>query len=347
MQYSQTREQSAEILRITIGHMGRQQASFHPASYALWYEHAAGLNPPLSVELEARINANSPLTEADVWRLYSTYIASRDAQAVESMRSELLQLLNDTSDLASSSGVHVVAFGEQLQGHSRNLQKSATAARIEEVLRDLLEQTQHMCTVNSTLSQQLASSTQKVHDLTHRLRNTQAEALTDPLTGLRNRRGLERALEERRDAAQGLKGVSLMLADVDHFKRINDEFGHLAGDQVLQAVARTFHTRTKGCDIAARLGGDEFAVLLPETTAEGALALAEQIRAALQRERVASIAQGAYVHTVTLSVGIAHCDAGGSLDSLIQRADLALYAAKRAGRNRVCTAPPTGTGAGR
>src|SRR5713101_2531223 len=96
MRYRQSREQSAEILRIALGHMGRQQAAFHPVSYALWYEHAAGINPPLSQVLEKRAAASSPLTDADVARLYAQYIIARDGEAIDRIQERLLVLLQET-----------------------------------------------------------------------------------------------------------------------------------------------------------------------------------------------------------------------------------------------------------
>ena len=93
MRYSEDREQSAEILRLALAHMGRQTAALNPCSYALWYEHCAGLNPALSHTLEARLAANSPLTDAEVWRLYGEHIVARDIQHYEGLRQELYRIL--------------------------------------------------------------------------------------------------------------------------------------------------------------------------------------------------------------------------------------------------------------
>ncbi len=178
--------------------------------------------------------------------------------------------------------------------------------------------------------------------LTQRLEQAQTEALLDPLTGLNNRRGLERSITE----VGGIPaGCALLLADIDNFKTINDTHGHLLGDKVLRAVAQVVRFCIKGQDIAARMGGEEFAILLPETSVQGAAALAEKIRQAISKVSIRRIDRNEYVGNVTLSVGVADSQPSDTLESLVERADAALYVAKRGGRNRVSVAaagsPPT------
>jgi len=131
------------------------------------------------------------------------------------------------------------------------------------------------------------------------------------------------------------KGAALVLADIDHFKQINDKHGHLLGDKILRAIGQTLQANIKGRDIAARPGGDEFAVLLQQTPLAGARALAEQIRTAVAAGRIRRSDSKEQPGSVTLSIGVAAGGSDDTLESLLARADAALYAAKRAGRNRV------------
>ena len=232
-------------------------------------------------------------------------------------------------------------FSETLEGQSRRLAEPASLDSIREVVHELISETQQMHSANVSLTQQLQTSVQEVQTLTSRLEQVQAEAVRDPLTGLLNRRGFEQAVAHLLERGDGLQGSVLLLADVDHFKQVNDGHGHLLGDQVLCVVADVLRARTKGSDIATRLGGDEFAVLLPATPLQGALKLAEQIRAFLSRRCWTRLDGSANVENVTLTIGIAQCAAPETLDKLLERADAALYEAKRAGRNRVYCAPPT------
>jgi diguanylate cyclase len=331
MQYQQTRVQSAEFLRLAVGFMGRQQAALDPASYTLWYEHAAGLNPALSRVLEARLNAQSPLTDADVARLYAEHIGSREAQKVARIHDRLVALLQETSEVISQTGTHAMQFSQSLESHSERLQGPDAGNSIQAVLSELLVETQKMSEVNLTLSRQLDTRAQEVQSLTQRLERAEAEALNDPLTGLLNRRGFEQAFADLVAQAGALPGTSLLIADIDRFKEINDTHGHPVGDQVLRGVAQVLRARIKGADIAARLGGDEFAILLPNTSMAGAMALAEQIRTALLRR----VQSDQLIAQVSVSVGVAHLEEAASLDRLLHNADAALYIAKREGRNRV------------
>ena len=335
MQYRQTREQSAEILRMVVAFMARQQAAFYPASYALWYEHAAGINPALSQVLEQRIGSGTSLSDEEVLRLHAQHILTRDVEAIERIQQRLLTLLQETSQRVSDTGTHALQFGEALEGHSARLKQPVSMELICDIVNELLTETKQMCSASVTLSRQLDTSVQEVLTLTQRLEQSQAEALKDSLTGLLNRRGFENAVADLHARAADLAGVSVLLVDVDYFKRINDTYGHLIGDQVLRAVAQVLRARTKVADIAARVGGDEFAVLLPNTPMSGALALAEQIRTTVPRGRLRRLDRQEDIENVTLSVGVAHGGTGDRLDDLLHRADAALYAAKRAGRNRV------------
>jgi diguanylate cyclase len=128
------------------------------------------------------------------------------------------------------------------------------------------------------------------------------------------------------------------MADIDHFKRVNDSYGHLIGDKVLHAVGRALQANVKGKDTASRFGGEEFAVLLPQTPLEGAARLAETLRTTVASGRVKSIGSGETVGNITISIGVACYRAGEPAAELIARADRALYAAKASGRNRVCLA---------
>jgi two-component system cell cycle response regulator len=131
--------------------------------------------------------------------------------------------------------------------------------------------------------------------------------------------------------------VTLLMIDIDHFKRINDTYGHLVGDEVLREVAKTLQREARTVDIVARYGGEEFCVILPETTAEGALAFGERVRARIASQPAVSDKDFRGLH-ISVSVGVATIpnERVSSPEDLIALADEALYRAKEQGRNRVC-----------
>jgi diguanylate cyclase (GGDEF)-like protein len=161
----------------------------------------------------------------------------------------------------------------------------------------------------------------------------QQEALTDGLTGCFNRRFFEIQLERDLHLATRMRQpVSLILIDIDHFKRVNDTHGHGGGDEVLRLVSRRICEEMRGVDTAARYGGEEFAIVLPQAGPEGGLAVAEHIRVGIEKMDIP------LVGSVTVSLGVAVFPLhASSRELLVEAADRALYQAKRTGRNRVCT----------
>ena len=118
MRYLESKERSTEILRLALPLMARQTAAFHPLSYALWYEHCAGMNPDLSRVLDTRLTTNVALSEADVWRLYAQHIAARDMEAFERLQLQLRNLLEDTAQSTATASNQAAQFGHSLQGHA-------------------------------------------------------------------------------------------------------------------------------------------------------------------------------------------------------------------------------------
>lgn len=192
------------------------------------------------------------------------------------------------------------------------------------------------------LNREYASTQLQLAQANIRLRQREAEilaiSLTDPLTGVGNRRRLEQSLpvEVKRAARTGEK-LCAFVADLDHFKRVNDGYGHEAGDKVLASFGDSLRRHTRATDILVRFGGEEFVVLMPHTELDNAILVADRFRTALAASRIEPLPD-----PVTVSVGVAELAAGEQGDLLLRRADKALYEAKRLGRNKViadCSRP--------
>ena len=174
-----------------------------------------------------------------------------------------------------------------------------------------------------------------ITDLSRQLEQTKKAAMVDPTTGIGNRRRFEESLAKILTHLEDFNGkVSVLLADVDKFKAVNDTLGHNVGDQVLRLVANSFVTSLKGSDVVARWGGDEFAAILPNTTLDNALSVAENVRNSIATKSLKNKDTGETMGKVTMSIGVSTFRQGDNAHKLIFRADQALYEAKRQGRNR-------------
>jgi diguanylate cyclase (GGDEF)-like protein len=169
----------------------------------------------------------------------------------------------------------------------------------------------------------------------HYVERVKQLAYLDGLTGIFNRRFFEmRILEEMERARRYGTGMAIVMVDIDQFKRLNDEFGHLLGDEVLRQVSSLFHQQLRKIDVVCRYGGEEFAIILSQTSASHALTVAEKLRRMVENWQFPGVAR-----SVTISAGVAAFpDHGSTRDDLVRAADKGLYAAKQEGRNRICVA---------
>ena len=175
----------------------------------------------------------------------------------------------------------------------------------------------------------------EITDMSRQLEQTRQAAMLDTTTGIGNRRRFEEALKDILGHLSDYNNmVSILLADVDNFKGVNDTLGHSVGDQVLRLVANNFVTNLKGGDVVARWGGDEFAAILPSTSLEHAMVAAENVRTTLASRSLKNKDSGETMGKVTISIGVASYRKGDNAHKLIFRSDQALYEAKRLGRNR-------------
>ena len=335
MRYKEDKDQSAELLRLALPLMARQSAALHPISYTLWYEHVAGINLPLSTVLEASLAAKLPLGEDDVYDLHARYIVARDMEVLDRLQRKLRDVLEEAAQTAAAALEDSGQFEAALRDTRSRLTDASSLESVHAIIAELARETTRMHSATEAVHQKLETRAREVEHLTRQLEQAKSEALLDPLTGLKNRRGFELAVKELGTSGSSFKGAALVLADIDHFKQINDKHGHLLGDKILRAIGQTLQSNIKGRDIAGRPGGDEFAVLLQQTPLAGARALAEQIRTAVAAGRIRRSDSKEQPGSVTLSIGVAAGGSGDTLESLLARADAALYAAKRAGRNRV------------
>lgn len=269
-------------------------------------------------------------------------------ERLEAFQSNLQAASEGHADNSSAARAMDTQIREQVDGLQTSVQEAADLDDLKQVLENHLEgllgtmdqhqkqrdaREQEVATRLKSLSERVAHMEQEAQGFREHLEVQRQKALIDPLTGLPNRAAWSERLEhEIKQWQQHGNTLSLAMLDLDHFKRINDNYGHLAGDKVLKIIATVLRKRLRGSDFIARFGGEEFVLLMPATPPALGAKLLETLRAAIEAcpfhfkgERV----------TITISMGLATFRAGEHSDLVLKRADQALYRAKNAGRNRV------------
>lgn len=339
MRYKDSFEQSAEYLRLALPLMSRQDAALHPFSYAVWYEFISGINPALKLAVEDITRDGKKLDELMTIELYRKFIAELDGDSAKRVSNGLQRVLTEISKSAEDAESHAAHYGTNLEKWVDTIGRIPGVVEKLVGLEEILSDTRHMRSAVVTLAGRLEDSRHEIEELRQEVSKARADALADALTGLVNRKGFDLAINDcLSNQETSNKGPSLVAVDIDHFKLVNDNFGHLFGDKVLRSVAQILKQNVKGKDTAARYGGEEFFILLPDTPLEGARCLADTIRLSVERCRVRRTDNHEAIAKVTVSLGVASYRSGESANNFLQRADEALYVSKKEGRNRVTLA---------
>ncbi len=341
MIYGQPKETTGEILRLVIPSMAQHDAAYHPLTYTVWYESLAGLNPGLKEEIDAIVQRGEKLTDAAIEDVYNRHIRKRDDTLSRQIQENLQRLVNEVGQLTSEATGNVGSYRDSLLSCVDKLKQQGDSSTLQTVLQVVIAETVAMRQSMTALQEQLEDRDRQVAVLRDSVNAAQDQAMTDPLTGLLNRRGFSRALEHACTESEDINplNTSMLMIDIDHFKAINDNHGHLMGDKVIRSVAHLLKANVKGRDTVARMGGEEFAVLLINTPLHGAANLAEQIRNTIATARFRRADSLTELGVVTVSLGVASYALKEDPEAFIHRADMALYQSKRTGRNRVTLAP--------
>jgi diguanylate cyclase len=328
---------------LALGQIRSLRQTAIPRNYEIWYVYATGYNSQLNKVINETLARNGKLTEADLEQIYETYLSHiKTTDRIDKVGARVIGEIDDVMLLIGEALEMSATYGESLSVVGEKLAAVANNEQARRLIDSLVKTTRDMRDTTKALEERLALSKDEISNLQQSLEAIRAESLTDPLTGLGNRKYFDRSLETAvATAVETSEPLSLLMFDIDYFKSFNDSYGHLTGDQVLRLVGMSLKQSIKGQDITARYGGEEFAVVLPNTALRQALTVADHIRRAVMSKELKKKSTGEILGRVTISVGVSMLKPGDDMDSLIERADACLYAAKRAGRNRVvCEADP-------
>jgi diguanylate cyclase len=336
-------ERTMAFAEVALGQIKSLRQTAVPRNYEIWYVYATGYNPALNKIINETLARAGKLSETDLEQIYDTYLSQlRASDRIDKVGSRVVSEIDDVMTLINEALGSTTSYGNSLAGATDKLARADDQASLRAVAEHLIKSTREMQDQTRSLEARLASSKVEINNLQHSLEAIRAESLTDPLTSLGYRKFFDRALLEAvRGARERAEPLSLIMFDIDYFKSFNDNYGHLTGDQVLRLVAMSLKQNIKGQDITARYGGEEFAVVLPNTVLRQALTVADHIRRAVMSKELKKKSTGEILGRVTISAGVSMLMTNDDADTLIERADACLYAAKRSGRNRViCEADP-------
>jgi diguanylate cyclase len=320
----------SEVAREVLKFLTRTNIPLTPKNYAMWFE-------VFCYVLENNIKAS----DLELMGIFKTKFPQEGEEVKDRFERERKILKEITEDLTSELK-SVIDF---LDVHQEHLSSRETAIReihdtaddeyLKAMLAKILDELEKIRHQNTELKKKLEESNKEIMKLSRELEESKRMASTDFLTQVANRASFDRALSDmvndfyRRDYP-----FALIMIDIDHFKKINDTYGHQAGDYVLQELARVIRQQLRARDVVARYGGEEFAILLPGVTFSQAVRVAERLRKLVEKHlfRFKNVDI-----PVTISLGVAVMREGLDETSLLEKADKALYLAKRLGRNQVRT----------
>jgi diguanylate cyclase len=331
------------LAEVALGQIKSLRQGAMPRNYEIWYIYATGYNPALNQVINESLERNGKLTDVELDQIYDTYLSQgRTTDRIDKIGARVVSEIDDVMKLIADALGSTANFDDNLKGATQKLSVANDREQVKAIVERLVTSTRDMQAANKALEDRLTTSKQEISNLQNNLDAIRTESLTDPLTGLGNRKHFDRSVDEsvRRAVATG-QPLSLLMMDIDHFKSFNDNYGHLTGDQVLRLVGMSLKQSIKGQDFTARYGGEEFAVVLPNTPLRQAIIVADNIRRMVMSKELKKKSSGEILGRVTLSAGVSTLKHGEDADALIERADSCLYAAKRNGRNRViCETDP-------
>ncbi|MBL8572216.1 MAG: GGDEF domain-containing protein [Hyphomicrobiaceae bacterium] len=317
----------------------RNELPAYPRNYEVWYAYSAGYNHALNKAINEVLRARGKVSPDDFQRIYNEFVApTRISDKLEEVGDRIADEISQVVGMIEDSIDTTSSFAGTLDSANTKLGGATDREGITRIIEELILATKQAEQSNRTLESQLVESRRQIAELHENLEAIRYESLTDELTTLANRKHFDKSIE--RAIAQSEvthEAFSLMMTDIDHFKKFNDTFGHQTGDQVLRLVALAVKQNVKGQDVACRYGGEEFAVILPKTNLRQAMAVAEHIREAVMAKELVKRSTGENLGRITISIGVSTWRPGDTPQSMIERADTCLYAAKRGGRNCVKT----------
>jgi len=332
-------ETTAEVAKKVLLNMGQKGIPLTPENYQIWFEYCAGSNESIITDIDKIITQGKSFTAETNKIIYDKHFGKQKEQEIlEEIHKETQKILKEVLEKVLSTNNATLKYSEKLKDYTSKLNDVKDISEIKHIIENIVGDTSEMEMSTRSLQEQLENATNESQSLKVKLVKKEREILIDALTSLNNRKALDKKIKELyNEFKRNATTFSVMMLDIDFFKKFNDTYGHKIGDDVLQIVGSTLQECTKGKDFPARYGGEEFIVLLPKATLNNASSLAEQIRQEISGKSLKLKKTGEKIDNITSSIGVSQIKSGDTIDAVIERADKDLYLAKDSGRNNVKT----------
>jgi diguanylate cyclase len=336
---SNEKDSGLRIAVKTVDLMKTWKSPAHPRSYEVWYSYLSGGRDGLTASIKTLMESQDAIGGREIEKLHDEFLSPhRLPDQAEKASAGIVKEIANVMEMIDMAMGSTEKYGKSLEAYSNDLDGQIDRTKIREVVQSLVLATNDISATNKALEARLHETKSEINSLRESLEVVRIESLTDPLTGIANRKHFEEMLLKSVDhAAVERAPLALIVIDIDHFKHFNDTYGHLTGDQVLRLVSMTMRERVKTKATLARFGGEEFGVIMPDTTIDSARATAEIIRQSVMSRELVKRSTGESLGKVTISVGVSAFKRGDTAMVLLGRADQCMYQAKRTGRNKtVC-----------
>ncbi|MCP4321986.1 MAG: GGDEF domain-containing protein [Alteromonadales bacterium] len=328
---------SAENLKKAVPLMMKYKVPTTPLNYALWYTYVENELPGLNEKLDDLMANNDICPPIQVESLYREFVADKSESGTWELRNSvdnmLIQLDKSLIDTHNDTNTFQKSFEKTFVDINSVEEEELSLEEVIGLLKKLQGDSEKMQQSTSFFTESLENAKGEIASLKTQLEKSQKQALYDSLTGLLNRHAFNSELSAYLETAN--QGLCLVLADIDHFKLFNDQWGHLLGDQVLKAVGRKLNESMRSGSTVYRFGGEEFVILIPKSKLRIARHFAENMRKLIEKLSIKDKRTGKKIDNITSSFGVVEFHQGETMSSFIARADEFLYEAKRLGRNRV------------
>ncbi len=326
---------AASIAAKAVRAMDEQHVPATPNNFSVWFHYFLGARDDLRHAIDALIDNHQTFDVTTNRNLFATHFeSSKNSAAVDAS-----EQLNAVMVAARQFLANAIADNRsQMQAISDVASQTQAGVDPKKLVVQLMNELAKVATRATRLEAGFAEQTRELDTIRESLSKSEQRAKTDTLTGLANRRALEEFFRVAQIASmEKREPLSVLMLDVDHFKKFNDNFGHGVGDQVLKLMAQVLREKVREIDLPARYGGEELIAVLPGADLAAAAFIGERIRRSIAECRITRRSTGEGLPTITVSVGVAQFQSGESMTDLIERCDRALYRAKQNGRNRLVT----------